>query len=389
MEIEDPPGHGRAMNYDGLTGAVGPGDRVLLNTTAVSLGLGSGGYHFVLAVPGRERRDLTGPGHIMKLRYTPLQIRCLAVEEEAHPAHAQVAAARDLGGMVVIAGCLHSQLAPTVAGLRAAMSPPPRVAYVMTDGGALPLAFSRTVAELAERGWLNATITSGHAFGGDYETVNLYTALLCAAAVVRAHVAVVAMGPGVVGTGSTYGFTAIEQGEIVDRVNLLGGRPVAALRISFADSRSRHRGVSHHCLTALGKVARTRGVIAVPRLPRGQAALVRRQLEEAGLAGRHTLAGAAGEAALACLEQEGLEVATMGRDAGQDPAFFLAAGAAGAVAARLVAQAGGEVVDRNGLPGEAPHGEGARDHVGFRPESFPGSCRAPRGGRPGAGHQRR
>ena len=47
----------------------------------------------------------------------------------------------------------------------------------------------------------------------------------------------------------------------------LGGRPVAALRVSEADARERHHGVSHHSLTAYGRVAAHPADIPVPQLP--------------------------------------------------------------------------------------------------------------------------
>ena len=40
---------GAALNYPTLAGPCGVGDRVLLNTTAVELALGTGGKHFVVA----------------------------------------------------------------------------------------------------------------------------------------------------------------------------------------------------------------------------------------------------------------------------------------------------------------------------------------------------
>ena len=39
----------RAYNYPKITGHINIGDEVLLNTTAVELSLGTGGYHFVIA----------------------------------------------------------------------------------------------------------------------------------------------------------------------------------------------------------------------------------------------------------------------------------------------------------------------------------------------------
>jgi hypothetical protein len=55
----------RALAYPELTGLPEPGDRVLLNTTALDLGLGTGGYALVVAVPDRRPADPGGPGHQM------------------------------------------------------------------------------------------------------------------------------------------------------------------------------------------------------------------------------------------------------------------------------------------------------------------------------------
>src|SRR5215813_10171557 len=64
----------RAIAYPSLCGEVRRGDRVLLNTTAVALGLGTGGAHVVIAVEGRDPSGLPeDDARIMKLRYTPLQ----------------------------------------------------------------------------------------------------------------------------------------------------------------------------------------------------------------------------------------------------------------------------------------------------------------------------
>ena len=64
--------HQKAINYDKLSGIVQIGDDVLLNTTAVDLGLGSGGYHFVLSINNGidNLTDVSNTGHIMKMRYT-------------------------------------------------------------------------------------------------------------------------------------------------------------------------------------------------------------------------------------------------------------------------------------------------------------------------------
>jgi len=102
--------------------------------------------------------------------------------------------------MPVVVADLHSALPAVLAGVLADR-PDARVAYVMTDGGALPLAFSRTVAGLRSAGWLGGrTVTVGQAFGGDLECVNVHSGLLAARHVLEADIAVVAQGPGNLGT---------------------------------------------------------------------------------------------------------------------------------------------------------------------------------------------
>jgi hypothetical protein len=334
----------RAINYPELTGWVAPGVVVDLNTTAVELGLGTGGYHFVLAAMGAQatvRGSSEGytpsEGHIMKLRYTPHQVRCLAVEEEDSPYHELLRGADDLAGMPVVAAELHSMVAPVAAGIKVAAGDDVRVAYIMTDAAALPLAFSRTVPELKAKGLIIATITAGQAFGGDYEAVNLYSALLAAKWVVKADVSIVAMGPGTVGTGTQFGCSAVEQGQTINAALSLGGKPIAVLRLSERDLRPRHKGVSHHTLTALTRVALGRATAVLPELT-DQAFLrvVKHQLDESGVSTRHDIVTASGCEGLDLLARLNLRVTSMGRGPEEDPAFFLAAAAAGRVAAGLV-----------------------------------------------------
>jgi hypothetical protein len=132
----------------------------------------------------------------------------------------------------------------------------------MLDGGALPAWFSRTIASMRAAGWLAGTVTAGQAFGGDLETVTVHTGLLAARHVLGAEVTVVAQGPGNLGSGTRWGFSGVACGEAVNAVAALGGRPVASLRISEADPRPRHRGISHHSLTSYGRVALARADVA-------------------------------------------------------------------------------------------------------------------------------
>lgn len=325
----------RAVNYIRLTGPVLVGDLVILNTTAVHKKLGTGGSHFVMANLNNQNIDPDDAGHIMKLRYTPGQVKVLSVEEDDSPYAEIMRHTTSLSGMPVVAATLHSMLPAIAAALYQQSSGRLKVAYVMTDGAALPMAFSRMVRLLKEIGMIQSTITCGHAFGGDYEAVTVYSGLLAARAVAKADVAVVAMGPGIVGTGSKYGYTGLEQGQIVNAVHILNGRAVAVPRISFADQRERHRGLSHHTRTALGDVALAKCTVTVPLMEPDKNQLVTQQLRDSGISDKHDIVQIDGSPALQALIDAGIKVTTMGRTVEQDKEFFLAAGAAGIYTAKL------------------------------------------------------
>jgi hypothetical protein len=211
--------------------------------------------------------------------------------------------------------------------------PDARLAYVMTDGAALPLALSDLVASLVDRGLVDATVTCGHAFGGDYEAVSVYSALAVARHVIGADAAVVAMGPGIVGTGTRLGFSGIETGPVLDAAAGLGGDPIACLRVSFADERPRHQGVSHHTITTLRLACHSRVTIPVPSVGGDEEARIRADLEAAGLAACHDLVTVDAPDVIAAFAAHGLRIASMGRPAEADPVLFQAAAAAGYVAA--------------------------------------------------------
>ena len=100
------------------------GELVLLNTTALEAGLGTGGYAFVVAVPQRIPVDPPpGAGHLVKARYTPLQAMVLGADEQGSPHHELLRDADDLLGMPVVVADLHSSLPAVVAGVRARAAP--------------------------------------------------------------------------------------------------------------------------------------------------------------------------------------------------------------------------------------------------------------------------
>lgn len=323
----------RALAYPELTGLPEPGDRVLLNTTALDLGLGTGGYALVVAVPDRLPPDPAGPGHLVKARYTPLQATVLGVDEQNSAHHDLLAGADDLRQMPVVIADLHSALPAVLAGLYA-HRPGARVAYVMLDGGALPAWFSRSAGELRRAGWLAAVVTTGQAFGGDVEAVTLHTGLLAARHVLNADLAVVSQGPGNLGTGTKWGFSGVACGEAVNAVAALAGRPVASLRVSEADPRERHCGVSHHSLTAYGRVALAPADVVVPQLPGPFGSRVIAEAQP--LAARHRLVRVGVDGLAEALRSCPVRLSTMGRGLEADTAYFLAAAAAGRHAAALL-----------------------------------------------------
>jgi len=351
VSVDGAPAEGgpvRALAYPALTGRPRPGDRVLINTTALDLGLGTGGYALVVAVPDRLPPDPELAGHLVKARYSPLQATVLGADEQGSPYHDVLRDADDIDGMPVVVADLHSALPAVLAGIFTAersrddrlaaagqqQLAEPRVVYVMQDGGALPAWFSRTCAVLREAGWLAATVTTGQSFGGDLETVTVHTGLLAARHVLGADIAVVAQGPGNLGTGTRWGFSGVAAGEAVNAAAALGGRPVASLRISDADPRMRHHGVSHHSLTAYGRVALARADVVVPALAGEFGARV--AAEAAALGGRHELVTVPADGLEAALRACPARLSTMGRGLDEDLAYFVAAAAAGRHAGRLL-----------------------------------------------------
>jgi hypothetical protein len=237
--------------------------------------------------------------------------------------------------MPVIAAELHSQMGAAAVAARAFGPPGLRIVAVVSDTAALPLGWSRLVARLRGDGTLAATITAGQAFGGDHESINVHSALLAARALLDADLAIVAQGPGNAGTGSTFGFGGIAQGEHLNAVAVLEGDPIGLLRISFADPRPRHHGVSHHSLTVLGRVALCRCHVPLPPLPGENADAIRAELAAAGILDRHDVQTIDFDVdhALNALSRYGSDLTTMGRSVAEDPAFFLASAAAGVFAA--------------------------------------------------------
>ncbi|MFN2471593.1 MAG: DUF3866 family protein [Gaiellaceae bacterium] len=290
--------------YPRLTGPVAIGDEVVVNVQARGLGLGSGGFDVLYANLTRGLGLEAEPrAHVMTLPYTPLQAAVPFAEEADELADG-------LDGAPVVLCTLHSQLAPAAAGLAGA-----RVAYVQLAGGALPVSLSDAVRALKARGLLSTAVAASPCLDGDLQCVNVASALVWAVA--SGHAAVVcAPGPGIVGTGSALGHGATSAAEAAHVAAALGGRPILAPRVSHADARERHQGVSHHTRTVL-RLADP--AVAWPHGPDRPAWLGATEVDADGWRE-------------AC---EGLPLEHMGRGPGGDPWFFAAAFAAGRLARGL------------------------------------------------------
>ena len=338
----------RAVAYEALTGVPVAGERVRLEVSALDRALGTGGHAMVSARLDALPADPPREGHLVKARYMPDQVMVTGVDEQGTTHHgllSQPIGDLDLEGMPVVVADLHSSLPAVLAGLR---SPDgarqPRVVYVMTDGGALPLAYSRLVAALSEAGWLAGTVTAGQAWGGDIEAVSIHNALLAARHVLHADAAIVIQGPGNLGTETPWGFSGVACGDAVNAIATLGGRPVACLRVSQADARPRHLGISHHSMTAYGRVALAGADVVIPILEGALGARVRREAEvlcepRPGAA-QHRLVEVPADGLMELLRaaeaETGVRLSTMRRGLDEDTAAFIAAAAAGRHVRRIL-----------------------------------------------------
>jgi hypothetical protein len=305
LEVDARP----CLAYPRLTGPVALGDEVVVNVQAVELDLGSGGFDVLYANLTRGLDLPADPGaHVMKLPYTPLQHAVLHAEEEGTQRS-------DLGGLPVVCCSLHSQVTPACAGIGMGR----RVVYVQLPGGALPVSLSDSVRALRARGLIETTIGVGPCFDGDVACVSAAAALLWAAEQ-GFDAAVCAIGPGIVGTASSWGHGGLATAEALVTARTLGGAPVLAVRYSERDERERHQGISHHtrAVLALAGDARIGWPSDLPE-PEGLADVTPVDVED----WREVCAG--------------LPLSHMGRGPDDEPSFFAAAFAAGRLASAALA----------------------------------------------------
>jgi hypothetical protein len=311
-----------------LVGRCGEGDEVIVNTEALDLKLGSGGFDLVYV---NLSRGLDGEGtagaHVMKLNYTPVQHSVLPVESERSPSVGNFPpvdpVARSLDQPVGVI-FLHGQLAP-VAWAIAQAAPDKKVGFVQTVGGALPGGLSNVVRMLRERDLLAGHITAGMAYGGEGEAITTVGAIHHGLRDLGWDTVVCGPGPGILGSGSALGHGGMYAMDSIHAAAALGCRPVVVPRISSGDPRARHQGLSHHTGTVLRMVL-SPVTVAVPR--GFQVAWPAQHVEHEW----HPVdVDTAGYAA------SGLPATTMGRSIKEDEAFFTSALAGGVLLGELVA----------------------------------------------------
>jgi hypothetical protein len=311
LVVELADGRHPAIADLGLVGPCLTGDEVIVNVAARELGLGSGGFDVVHANLTRGLDGHVPPEPaVMKLNYTSLQHAVAPVEADdplRRPAPGTVA---------VIA--LHGQLAPLAWALAQAR-PGLRVGYIQTPGGALAGSRSRTVRELRARDLLAAHVTAGSCFGGaDGDAVTTIGAIDHGLCHEDWDVAICGPGPGILGSASMLGHGGIEALASAHAGLALGAaETLIVARMSGADPRPRHRGISHHTRTVLELMLAPVSVA----LPPG--------VDVPAWGARHRWLS--GSADLAGYRASGLPATTMGRTLEEDPVFFAAALAAGSV----------------------------------------------------------
>ncbi|MFZ1924552.1 MAG: DUF3866 family protein [Solirubrobacteraceae bacterium] len=351
-----------------LVGSSVQGDDVIVNVQARDLGLGSGGFDIVHV---NLTRGLAGEGvdgaHVMKLNYTSLQHAVRPVEDalvgetdgDADPdRHTLSGAGVQAGELLslplqrpVAVLALHGQLA-AVAWAFAQAKPKARLGFVQTAGGALSGGHSHTVRTLRERDLLADHLTAGAAYGGEGEAISTAGALHHGLHTLGWDAAVCGPGPGIVGSSSSLGHGGMSALDSAHTAIALGAQTLLVARMSSADERPRHRGLSHHTLTVLDLLLEPL-TVALPagiRSPAGAdlraslgtvfgsaAERVKPQMEldvdRPARMARHDWRRAPVD--MPAYLASGLPAKTMGRLLLEDPLFFGAALAGGTVLAEL------------------------------------------------------
>jgi hypothetical protein len=323
LEVEVGGTRRRAWADEALLGEMREGDEVVVNCAALDLGLGSGGFDVVHVNLTRGLEGGAPAGeHVMKLNYTSLQHPVEPVEESEGEEGVR---RRELRVLVIP---LHGHLAPA-AWAAAQARPGLEVGFVQTAGGALPGTMSRDVHALRERGFLAGHITAAPAYGGEAEALSTVGAL-DAARTLGWDAVIVGPGPGIIGSNTEYGHGGVVAVESAHAALSLKLPTLLSPRLSCSDPRERHLHLSHHTHTVL-ELLLASVAVAVPEGDLDGLPEARGYLESAVAEGGHTLTAAPVD--LDAYAIADLPNRTMGRTLTEDPLFFAAPLAAGALLA--------------------------------------------------------
>jgi hypothetical protein len=312
----------RAWADEVLLGEMREGDEVVVNVAALDLRLGSGGFDIVHVNLTRGLEGgAAGDAHVMKLNYTPLQHPVHPVEPPNSRFFSDADRPKGTTRLVPVAVLpLHGHLAPA-AWAAAQAAPGLKIGYVQTGGGALPGSLSRDVKQLRERGLLCGHITAAPAYGGEHEALSVVGAL-DAADGLGWDAILVGPGPGIIGSDTAYGHGGMAALGSAHAALSLGMRTLISPRLSNADPRDRHRGLSHHTRTVLELLLAPVDVA----LPEGQ-----QEIASSLGNSKHRIHLAQPD--LDAYAASDLPTTTMGRTLEDDPLFFAAPLAAGALLA--------------------------------------------------------
>lgn len=312
-----------AIGYPAICGPIEVGDEVIVNCEALDLGLGSGGFDIVVVNLTRGLGAAENDeAHVMKLNYSPIQHAVKLLEEGDHSLPQKL----DLSVCVL---ALHSQLSSAAYAVEASGASA-GTAYVQTAGGALPGPLSDTVAQLRRGGYLDAHLTVSPCFGGQHESASVTAALVACQRQLDCRNVIVGPGPGIQGSDSALGHGGMAALDSAHAALALGLRPVLAPRLSGADGRPRHLGLSHHSRTVLTLLL---GAVDVALAKEAADDTIVGQLKQAGCGERHGLSLIETDELFEGLLKSGLPVESMGRGPDDDPLFFRAALAAGRLTA--------------------------------------------------------
>ena len=224
--------------YPPLTGPVDEGDEVLVNVQARELELGSGGFDLLYANLTRGLElPVDAAAHVMALPYAPGQWAVRHAEEDG-----ELAAA--LEGRPVVLCTVHSRSCRSARGSPACGSP-----IFRWPAARCRSALSDALRALRARELVVSTASVAPCFGGDVRCVSVASARCGRPAdhdVACARWARASSAPERVSATA-----AVSLAEAANVASALGGVPILAQRVSSADERERHRGVSHHTRAVL------------------------------------------------------------------------------------------------------------------------------------------